>query len=151
MTSENIRWLRRFENYKRAFASLSRVMALASERDLNEAERQGLIKAFEFTFELAWKVMKDYLEYMGLTGIVGSKGSVRQAFQNDLITDGQIWIDMIDDRNLSSHSYDEATANALIRRITDVYYERFGAFKEKMAAVASEDSAHGEYGKDGEF
>jgi nucleotidyltransferase substrate binding protein (TIGR01987 family) len=92
-------------------------MNLASNRSLNEAERQGLIKAFEFTFELAWNVMKDYLEYMGIVGIVGSKGAVRQAFQNDLIADGQIWIDMIGDRNLSARSYDEATAEGLTNRI----------------------------------
>jgi nucleotidyltransferase substrate binding protein (TIGR01987 family) len=143
MTNSDTRWLQRLKNYQKAFAALSRVMRLASERDLNEAERQGLIKAFEFTFELAWNVMKDYLEYMGITGIVGSKGAVRQAFRNGLIADGQVWIDMIDDRNLSSHSYDEATADKLVQRIENVYYGCFGAFAEKMTRAAAEEPAHG--------
>ncbi|MDR2176383.1 MAG: nucleotidyltransferase substrate binding protein [Synergistaceae bacterium] len=142
MAGRYVRWRQRFENYKKALAALSRVMDLASARALNEAERQGLIKAFEFTFELAWNVMKDYLEYMGIVGIVGSKGAVRQAFRNGLIADGQTWIDMIDDRNLSAHSYDEATADGLIRRIMDIYGSRFAAFAKKMESMASEDSAH---------
>ncbi|MDR0680683.1 MAG: nucleotidyltransferase substrate binding protein [Dysgonamonadaceae bacterium] len=145
MNNQDARWLQRFKNYQKALAALSRVMKLTSERDLNEAERQGLIKAFEFTFELAWNVMKDYLEYMGITGIVGSKGAVRLAFQNGLIADGQVWIDMIDDRSLSSHSYDEATADKLNQRIKDVYYSCFDTFAGKMERVAAEDAAHGKF------
>jgi nucleotidyltransferase substrate binding protein (TIGR01987 family) len=145
MNYQDARWLQRLKNYQKAFAALSRVMKLTSERDLNEAESQGLIKAFEFTFELAWNVMKDYLEYMGITGVVGSKGAVRQAFQNGIVAEGQVWIDMIDDRNLSSHSYDEATADKLIQRIKNTYYGCFDAFAEKMARVAAEDGSHGKF------
>jgi nucleotidyltransferase substrate binding protein (TIGR01987 family) len=82
---------------------------------------------------------------MGIVGIVGSKGAVRQAFQNGLIVDGQIWIDMLNDRNLSAHSYDEATADGLALRIMDTYYGQFAAFARKMESMAFEDSAYGEF------
>ena len=66
---QDIRWIQRFTNYKRALARLKKFM---DKNDLNELEQQGLIQAFEFTHELAWNVMKDYFEYRGDTAITGS-------------------------------------------------------------------------------
>ena len=132
---EDIRWKQRFENYQKALATLKSAVELAETRELTDLEKQGMIKGFEFTFEMAWNVMKDYLEEQGITGIVGSKGAVRHAFNKDLIEDGQVWMDMIKDRNLAAHSYDEETAKNVISAIIDKYYHQFGIFVEKMSNI----------------
>ena len=129
---EDVRWKQRFENYRKAFATLKSAVELAASRELSDLEKQGMIKGFEFTFELAWNVMKDYLEEQGISGIIGSKGAVRQAFNKGLIDDGQVWMDMIKDRNLAAHSYDEKTAQDLITAIMDTYYFQLNVFAEKM-------------------
>ena len=130
--SEDIRWKQRFQNYKKALATMKNAVELAASRELSDLEKQGMIQGFEFTFELAWNVMKDYLEEQGISGIIGSKGTVRQAFQNGLIQDGQIWMDMIKDRNLASHVYDDGTAENLFVAITNTYYHQFNMLMEKM-------------------
>jgi nucleotidyltransferase substrate binding protein (TIGR01987 family) len=130
---EDIRWKQRFQNYQKALATLKNAVELAAIRKLTDLEKQGMIKGFEFTFEMVWNVMKDYLEEQGITGIIGSKGAVRYAFNNGLIEDGQVWLDMIESRNISSHSYDEATANGLVSAITSNYYHRFNANAAKMS------------------
>lgn len=132
---EDIRWKQRFQNYQKALAILKNAVELAAVRELTNLEKQGTIQGFEFTFEMAWNVMKDYLEDQGITGIIGSKGAVRHAFNNDLIENGQVWLDMIKDRNLASHTYDEETANDLVTAITGNYYYQFNALAEKMSSL----------------
>jgi len=129
---EDVRWKQRFQNYKKALLVMKSAVELAASRELSDLEKQGMIQGFEFTFEMAWNVMKDYLEEEGITGIIGSKGAVRHAFNKGLIDDGQIWMDMIKDRNLASHTYDEKTANDLATAIKDVYYNQFNLLAEKM-------------------
>jgi len=133
---EDVRWKQRLQNYKKALAVLSNAVELTKERELTDLERQGTIQGFEFTFEMAWNVMKDYLEEQGITGIIGSKGAIRQSFNKELIMDGQAWMDMIEGRNLSSHSYDEATAKKLLEKITETFYVQFKSFAEKMDSLA---------------
>ena len=132
---EDIRWKQRFSNYKKALTTLKNAVELAAARNLTDLEKQGMIKGFEFTFELAWNVMKDFLEEHGVTGIIGSKDAVRHAFNKDLIEDGQVWMNMIKDRNLAAHSYDEKTAEDLAASITGNYYNKFAAFAEKMKSL----------------
>jgi len=132
---EDIRWKQRLQNYEKALATLKNAVELAAARELTDLEKQGTIQGFEFTFELAWNVMKDYLEEQGITGIIGSKGAVRQAFNKGLIEDGQVWMDMIKDRNLAAHSYDEETAKELIVAITDNYCRQLNLFAEKMSGL----------------
>jgi nucleotidyltransferase substrate binding protein (TIGR01987 family) len=99
----------------------------------------GLIQNFEFTYELAWKTMKDYLEYMGINGIIGSKGTFREAFKAELILNGQTWIDMINDRNLSAHTYyDDTIKNKLIKNIVYMYYNEFLNFEKKMIEISGD-------------
>ena len=129
---EDIRWKQRFSNYKKALQTMKSAVDLASGRELSDLEKQGLIQGFEFTFELAWNVMKDYLEEQGITGIIGSKNAVRQAFNKGLVNDGQIWMEMIESRNISSHSYDEEIAEKLQQKIIDIYFGQLTAFAEKM-------------------
>ncbi|GHU02321.1 nucleotidyltransferase [Spirochaetia bacterium] len=134
---EDIRWKQRFANYKKAFLTVQDAVELFRQRGLSNLEKQGLIQGFEFTFELAWNVMKDFLENEGITGIIGSKGAIRQAFTRGLISDGQVWIDMLKDRNLSSHSYDETTAEDLVRAIAEIYYHHLSLFMERMDTECS--------------
>ncbi|MCL1865460.1 MAG: nucleotidyltransferase substrate binding protein [Spirochaetes bacterium] len=129
---EGIRWKQRFQNYKKALAALKNAIDLAANRELSELEKQGTIQGFEFTFELAWNVMKDFLEDQGITGIIGSKNAIRYAFNEGLIEDGQVWMDMIKDRNVATHVYDHETAEDLFIAINNTYYHQFNAFAEKM-------------------
>jgi nucleotidyltransferase substrate binding protein (TIGR01987 family) len=121
MADSDVRWIQRFDNYKKALGRLNAAVELSNSRELTELEQQGLIKRFEYTFELAWNVMKDYLTEMGIGGIIGSKGAIRHAFKNELIREGQIWMDMIDSRNLLSHTYDEDKAAKLVNIIRGKY------------------------------
>ncbi len=131
---EDIRWKQRFDNYLRAFETLRRAVDLARQRDLSELEQQGLIQGFEFTHELAWNVLKDYLEENGISGIIGSKGATREAFKNGLIQDGESWMEMIRSRNLSSHTYNQDTAEEVVTNILLRFYPAF----EQMAVTFSE-------------
>ena len=130
--SENTRWKQRFQNYKKALGIMRNAFELARSRDLSELEKQGLIKGFEFTFELAWNVMKDYLEEQGITDIIGSKNAIRHALNKGLIEDGQVWMDMVKSRNISTHTYDEATAEKLFVKIINDFREPFAALERKM-------------------
>ncbi|MDR1932454.1 MAG: nucleotidyltransferase substrate binding protein [Spirochaetales bacterium] len=132
----DIRWKQRFQNYRKAFSCLTGAVRTAKEHPLSDMEQLGLVKAFEFTFELSWNVMKDYLTMQGITGIIGSRDAVRQAFKAELITDGQTWMEMIDSRNLASHTYNGDTAAMLTEKILQNYYREFSAFAEKMMALA---------------
>ncbi len=118
----DIRWQQRFDNFNKAFLELSNDVALRQSRELSRLEEKGLIQSFEMVHELAWNVLKDYLEDVaGTTGLLGSKDSTREAFKRGLIIDGEIWMDMIKARNLTSHVYDEVTA----RKIADDICQRF--------------------------
>ena len=132
---EDIRWKQRFHNYRKALATLKSAVELAASRGLSDLEKQGLIQCFEFTFELAWNVLKDYLTDQGIIGIIGSKGAVRHAFEKELIDNGQVWMDMIEDRNLASHVYDEETAEKLAAAITGIYFPQFSIMAEKMRGL----------------
>jgi len=123
--AEDIRWKQRFDNFLKALQTLSDAAGLASERELTKLEEQGVIQSFEFTHELAWNVLKDYLEYQGVRGIVGSRGAVREAFRNALIEDGETWMTMIRDRNLSPHTYDQNTAREIVERILRAHHPAF--------------------------
>jgi nucleotidyltransferase substrate binding protein (TIGR01987 family) len=135
---EDIRWKQRFHNYQKALLTLTSAVELSRTRPLTDLEKQGTIQGFEFTFELAWNVMKDYLEEQGITGIIGSKGAVRHAFNKGIIDEGQVWMDMIKDRNIASHSYDEKTAEDLVTAINDSYYKHLRLFADKMKILDTE-------------
>ena len=132
---EDIRWKQRFQNYQKALATLKNAVELASSRELTDLEKQGVIQGFEFTFEMAWNVMKDYLEEQGVTEIIGSKNAIRHSFNKGLIEDGEAWMEIVKGRNLSSHSYDEETAEKLLKKIIEQFYGQFTAFAEKMSTL----------------
>lgn len=104
-------------------------------RELSELEQQGLIQSFEFTHELAWNVMKDYLEEKGITGLIGSKDATRAAFKNGLIEQGEDWMKMIEDRNKTSHTYDPNVAQAVVEDILERFYPAFEKMAKKFTAL----------------
>ena len=112
--NQDIRWKQRFSNYNKA---LARLEDFIQKKNLSKLEEQGLIKAFEYTYELAWNVIKDYYEYQGVTGIQGSRDAFRLAFQRGLIEDGETWMDMIDSRIQTTHTYNEEVDIAIYESI----------------------------------
>lgn len=137
---QDIRWKQRFNNYSQALQTLRRAVALARERDLSELEEQGLIRGFEFTHELAWNVLKDYLEEQGVIGIVGSKNATREAFKNGLISDGESWMDMIKARNLTSHTYNTEIAEGIAKDILSRFYHAFSDMEKRFSQLSSQDT-----------
>ena len=132
----DIRWKQRFDNFQRALRQLTLAMELKAQRPLSDLEQQGLIQGFEFTHELAWNVLKDYLEMEGIQGLVGSRSTAREAFKRGLVRDGEVWMDMIEKRNLSSHTYNPAVANILALSITERYYPAFRELQQRFAKEA---------------
>ena len=134
----DIRWKQRFANYKKAHGRFKKTAAFFDGKTGAEADiaLEALIKCFEFTFELAWQTMKDFISYKGyVKDIYGSRDAVRAAQQFGLIGDGQTWMDMVDDRNRAAHAYDESNANYLASRIIGYYCGEFAKFEEKMEAL----------------
>ena len=137
MNDPDVRWRQRLANYHRALAQLSAAVDLAETRPLSELERQGLIQAFEFTHELAWNVIKDYFPYQGNTAIMGSRDAAREAFNRGLVEDGEGWMEMIQSRNQTAHTYNERVAAQIASRITSRYRRLFRHFLERMEELES--------------
>jgi nucleotidyltransferase substrate binding protein (TIGR01987 family) len=136
--SKDIRWQQRFNNYLRALQTLTEAVDLAAQRELSHLEEQGVVQGFEFTHELAWNVFKDYLEHQGIAGMVGSRDATREAFKNGLIADGETWMQMIRDRNLSSHTYNPETAQSIVENILVRFYPAFEAMAKKFTALTQQ-------------
>ena len=114
---KEVRWKQRFENFDKSYKLLKKY---SNEPIKTELERAGIIQFFEMTFELAWKVLKDYLESEGYI-VKSPRETVKQAFQIGLIENGHIWIDALANRNLTTHTYDEELAQKMIKEILDDY------------------------------
>ena len=127
--TEDNRWKQRFSNFNKAFRQLEKFI---SHKDLNDMEEQGLIKAFEYTYELGWKTLQDLLKEKGYDNIVGPKPVIEQSFQDGYIQNGQGWMRMHKSRNLTSHTYDEQTANDIITGIRTEYFELLKNLQLKM-------------------
>ncbi len=123
MAASDVRWLQRLENYGRALATLQRALQTARERALSELEEQGLIQAFEFTHELSWLLLKDFLVDQGVSGISGSRDAVREAVVRELLPAGRedTWMAMIRSRNLTSHTYNPELAHEIAALIVQRY------------------------------
>ena len=114
---KNIRWQQRFQNLERAYDQLSRGLSIAEPSDI---EQQGIIQSFEFTFELSWKTVKDYLESQGVESKF-PRDVIKQAFHYEIIGDGGLWLDMLSKRNLLAHTYDEKIADQAYSLIKEQY------------------------------
>ena len=139
MAQQNIRWQQRFANYRKALVKLTQAVVLLSKQTggetvVDELLQEGLIQRFEYTHELAWKVMKDYAEYQGYTDVRGSRDAIRKALEMNLIDDKR-WMDTIEDRNLTVHNYDNEIASEIYDNIMSVYAPLFVAFEGKMQSL----------------
>ena len=121
MSTADVRWLQRLDNYERALATLQRALSLAAERSLSELEEQGLIQAFEFTHELSWLLLKDFLVDQGVSGISGSRDAVREGVVRELISAGAevTWMAMIRSCNFTSHTYNPSVAQDMAAMIRE--------------------------------
>ena len=127
--TDDIRWQQRFSNYQKALAQLE---TFAQPPALNEREQQGLIKAFEYTYELAWNTLRDLLRSQGNAGLLGSRDTLREAFRLGLIEAGDTWMLMIQDRNLTSHTYNRATADAIGQQVLNRYLPCFQQLRARL-------------------
>jgi len=130
--NKDIRWLQRFDNYSKALEQLNMAVTLANERKLSKLEEQGLIQSFEYTHELAWNTLKDFLIDRGNRNIYGSKDATKEAFKYGLIEEGEIWMDMIKSRNKTSHTYNEETASMIVKAILKNYFTEFVKLQKKL-------------------
>jgi len=115
---EDVRWKQRFENFEKAISQLKEFI---EKPELNKFEKQGLIQCFEYTFELAWKTMKDYLEEEGFS-VNSPRMAIQTGFQVQLLLDGHVWIDALEKRNLMAHTYSENLTNEAEQLIRTTYY-----------------------------
>ena len=116
--SLDIRWKQRFHNFEKAFLFLEEA---TKQKSFNKLEAAGLVQSFEFTFELAWKTLKDYLNDQAFI-VQSPRETIKQAFQSNYLQDGHIWMQMLEQRNLLTHTYNEEQAEAAIHIICNTYY-----------------------------
>lgn len=136
MIEKDIRWIQRFNNYRRALEKFNQAVDIISNKlewgeEIDDLLEEGLIQRFEYTHELAWKVMKDYAQYQGYTNIQGSRDAFRKAFEMGII-ENEAWMESINDRNLTSHNYDDETVAEILKAIIDTYALLFNDFEKKM-------------------
>lgn len=137
--SEDIRWHQRLSNFNLALNELSEAVTLNEERPLSKLEEQGLIQAFEYNYELAWNVIKDFYEAQAEVGIQGSRDAIRMAFKRGLIDNGNLWMEMIKSRVLTSHTYNRATAEKISVQIITQYYGAFVELNRKLNTIQAEE------------
>ncbi len=147
---DDVRWIQRFSNFVKAFDKLKEgIQKIESDYKMNKAGqidedaflddiiKEGIIQRFEYTHELAWKVIKDFLSDVGNVKIYGSKDATKEAFSAGLITDGAVWMDMITARNMTSHTYNEDTANDIFEKILVYFYPVLKDFRNQMEVKRS--------------
>jgi nucleotidyltransferase substrate binding protein (TIGR01987 family) len=135
---KDIRWIQRYDNFSRAFNQLSKFI---EKKELNELEEQGLLQSFQYNYELAWNMIKDFYENQGETDIQGSRDAIRLAFKRGLIEDGQIWMDMIKSRILTAHTYNEKTAREVSDDVRNKYYSEFEKLKLKFEKIMDRENS----------
>lgn len=153
---EDIRWEQRFSNYNKALTKLEESVLYIQHNFLDDKDeletedlgyvideliKEGLIQRFEYTHELAWNVMKDYALFQGNSTVGGSRDATREAFKLQIISGADVWMDMIQSRNKTSHTYNEETANEIFNKIITEYFPLFLDFRKKM-----EEKRNGEQG-----
>ncbi|SDB81299.1 nucleotidyltransferase substrate binding protein [Williamwhitmania taraxaci] len=132
------RWEQRFRNYSKA---LSQMELFISKGELNSMEEQGLIKAFEYTFALAWKTLQDFLREQGYPDIAGPRPTIEQSFQDGYIADGEGWMRMQRSRNLTSHTYNEDTAAEIATLIKAEYIQLFRSLFARLTKEETSSSS----------
>lgn len=133
MTDQDIRWKQRYQQYNNAFSLLQQAIAI---KHPSVVERAGIIQFFEMAFELSWKLLKDYLQAEGYT-TNSPRDAIKQAYQSELIEDGHAWIKALEDRNLTTHTYNEEVAQKVEQQIRQEYYPLLERLQESFANRAN--------------
>lgn len=132
----DILWKQRFQNFDRAFVLLRDALENGPD-SLNQLEKEGVIQRFEFSFELAWKTVKDYMEHDGFVfATITPRQVIKDAFAAKILKDGQSWIDMLDHRNLLSHTYNLSKFEEAVKAVHDRYLDAFDQLHEFLQTEA---------------
>lgn len=118
--AKSARWRQRFERFSQALERLEEALDQSEWKDL---EKDGVIQRFEFTFELAWKTLQDFFENQGYKDVKGPKNSIQQAFQDKIIVNGEAWMDLLNDRNLMTHTYSRQVSDEVFHHIQQRYFQ----------------------------
>lgn len=137
MEEKKPKWHERLAIYKNAIDRLAEVIALSKQHPLNQFERDSLIKRFEFSYEMAWKLMMSYEKENGIVEVLGSKDVIRQAFKLSIVNNGETWLEMVDARNKTSHLYDEEMATDVVDEIIYTYYPLLTELRDTMVQMAN--------------
>jgi nucleotidyltransferase substrate binding protein (TIGR01987 family) len=137
MDYKEVRWQQRFTNYKKALKQLAKFVQKGEH--LNELEETGMIKAFEYTYELAWNTMKDFYEDQGEAGLQGGRDTIELAFKRGLIKDGAAWMAMLKDRNRTVHTYNEAIIDEIAGHILNSYFGCYIELKDELEKIVNKD------------
>jgi len=124
----------RLKSYKKTLTHLEKFI-IKGER-LNELEETGIVKAFEYSYDIAWKCLKDFYEQQGESEIQGSRDAIQLAFNRGMIADGQLWMEMLKDRNRTAHTYNEETAKEIAEAVLHKYYQAFLDLAEEFDKYA---------------
>ncbi len=128
---KDIRWKQRFNNYEKALRHLEEAFSVEHPDIIQKA---GMVQFFEMTFELSWKMLKDYLEAQGFEEVVSPRNAIKKAFETSLVQDGHSWMQMLENRDLTVHTYDEETADQMVAAIRETYYPLLKELYETLKA-----------------
>lgn len=145
MTDQNniLRWEQKLQSYHKALNRLAEVVNSAKSHQLNDLEKDGMVKRFEYTHEMAWKLMMSYCKYVDPSfEVYGSRDATRWAFSRELIDDGETWMEMIKSRNNTAHNYDGDVSNDVLVAVTERYFPLMHAFYLRMAALSPTAEQH---------
>lgn len=135
MGNQDIRWKQRFQNFEKALGHLTEALEIEQPDLLQKA---GIIQFFEMSYELAWNTLKDYLEEQGFTDVKSPRNALKKAFEVGLIEDGHTWMDLLLDRNLTAHTYDEEKATEVEELIHEKYFPVLSQLYEILKTKISE-------------
>ena len=139
MENQDVHWEQRFQNFTKSMHHLENALQIP---DPDIVQKAGIIQFFEMSFELAWNMVKDYFEEQGFVDIKSPRGALKKAFETGIIEDGHDWMDLLVDRNLTSHTYDEQKATDLEQLIHNKYFPLMNAllisFTQKLGETNHE-------------
>ena len=135
MPMTDVRWKQRLSNLTKSLAHLAQAVEIDTPSIIQQA---GTIQFFEMSFELAWKTLKDYLEEEGFVDVKSPKATIKKAFEVELITDGHLWLEALENRNLAAHTYDDETAQEIYELICHSYFPLLETLKETLEQISHE-------------
>ncbi len=121
----DIRWKQRFDNFKKAFTKFQEGVDIYNKKELSDLEKQGIIKSFEYTYELAWNLIRDYLIYNGIVEIRGARDAIKAGFKYEIIKNGDVWLEIINLRNITTHTYNDSIIKKVLQKICTIYFNEF--------------------------